>query len=108
MIGRLQQPMLTFFHEPQKVFNARFSSKNEIERNPSDGCKNHEEWELEEHANAFEDKDGGLDDKLVVIKEELLDDSKATISELNAYDDSTATMFLPRINLNANFVKEEV
>ena len=52
--------------EPQKDFNAKLSSKKEIENNE---CTDYEEWEVEEHANTFEDKDGSLDDNFDVIEE---------------------------------------
>ena len=39
---------------------------------------------------------------------ELLDDFKTEKAELNAYEDSIATKFVPTIDLNANFVKEEI
>ena len=53
-----------------------------------------------DNANAHKARDNNEND--------LLNDSKATIAEESAYEDSRATMFVPRTDLNANFVKEEV
>ena len=74
--------------------------------------KGEDDFKLSKIAKNLKDKVGLTDANAHKAKvddgNELLDDSKATTAKVNANEDSTATMSLPRIDLNADFVKEEV
>ena len=74
--------------------------KDDVDLNHSKIAKNLEVKVNLNDANALK--------AVVNVGKKLLDDSEASIAEVNAYEDSTATVFLPRIDLNANFVKKEV
>ena len=74
--------------------------KDDVDLNHSKVAKNLEVKVNLNDANALK--------AVVNVDKKSLDDSEASIAEVNAYEDSTATVFLPRIDLNANFVKKEV